>query len=316
MGCASSSPAAVAQWETDLCARWKPLTMRISWTRESFLDPRFAAYKAAEKSGNPDELEAAIAKLPPVSEMKELSVSAAGYASAGILDISVTNPAGETLMTLHGGWKVNMSRRAVGDWRCTPMDTTITASTGEQFTAVCKMSGKNQWSWTLGNYSSPSVSPGDWQTAPKKLVWTASDAGEALPGVNALPKKIITQKLDGRVRTWGGANGGCPKGEAAAEACADDLLSVASTADKKLDESTKHVTVREATLSMPSHLLHKYSPQELALLLAFETDFFWSLGYFGGKSFGMADAGNVLNIVDWDELGKSGLWAVSGYGIV
>ena len=74
--------------------------------------------------------------------------------------------------------------------------------------------------------------------------------------MNALPKKIITQKLDGRVRTWGGANGGCPKGEAAAEARADDLLSVASTADKKLDESTKHVTVREATLSMPSHLLH------------------------------------------------------------
>jgi len=237
--------------------------MRISWTRETFQD------------------------YPALALM----------ASAGILSMSITNPDGEKLMTLDGGWKYDAKAIAKSGARnCRPMDTTITASTGGQYTAVCKMHERDSWSWTLGNYSSAPVVLSPMAPKPAKLEWTASDVGKALPGVEALPKKIYSQRLDGRVRTWSGKNGGCPKGNAAAEKRADDLLSVSFTADKKLGESTKDVTVREATLSVPSHLLRKYNPQELALILAMETDFFWSLGYSPAGT--APHPGCVLNIVD------------------
>ena len=104
---------------------------------------------------------------------------------------------------------------------------------------------------------------------PTKLEWTASGVGKALP------EKIYTQNVNGRVRTWSGANGVWPKDEAAAEERAKDLLSVAITAATKLaGVSDKTVTVREATLKVPSRLLDKHTPEELALLLAIQTDSF------------------------------------------
>ena len=97
------------------------------------------------------------------------------------------------------------------------MDTTIFTSTGEQYTAVCKVRRPNSWSWTLANYTSKPVELGFGFPTPTKLEWTASEGGETpLPGTEALPKKIYTHRLSDRVRTWSGANAACPKGEAQA----------------------------------------------------------------------------------------------------
>ena len=146
-------------------------------------------------------------------------------------------------------------------------------------TAVCKVRRPNSWSWTLANYTSKPVELGFGFPTPTKLEWTASEGGETpLPVTEALPKKIYTHRLSDRVRTWSGANAACPKGEAQAADRANDLLSVASTKADKKSRSSKATTDFVVRLSMPSDRLRKFTPQELALLLAIETGSYWSLG--------------------------------------
>ena len=259
MGCASSTSKA-GPWEDDHTASWTPLTMHLSWTREA------KAWLTGDDAKDRDVL----------ARIQHKKMAPGDFdASSGRLHMSVTNPAGEKLMTLEGGWRVDDKDKT----KTVPMDTTIFTSTGEQYTAVCKVRGPNSWSWTLANYTSKPVELGFGFPTPTKLEWTASEGGETpLPGTEALPKKIYTHRLFDRVRTWSGANAACPKGEAQAADRANDLLSVASTKADKKSRSSKATTDFVVRLSMPSDRLRKYTPQELALLLAIETDSYWSLG--------------------------------------
>ena len=257
MGCASSTSKA---WEDDHTASWTPLTMHLSWTREA------KEWLAGDDAKDRDVL----------ARIQHKKMDPGDFdASSGRLHMSVTNPAGEKLMTLEGGWRVDDKDKT----KTVPMDTTIFTSTGEQYTAVCKVRRPNSWSWTLANYTSKPVELGFGFPTPTKLEWTASEGGETpLPVTEALPKKIYTHRLSDRVRTWSGANAACPKGEAQAADRANDLLSVASTKADKKSRSSKATTDFVVRLSMPSDRLRKYTPQELALLLAIETDSYWSLG--------------------------------------
>ena len=257
MGCASSTSKA---WEDDHTASWTPLTMHLSWTREA------KEWLTGDDAKDYDVL----------ARLQNGEISNADFdASFGRLHMSVTNPAGEKLMTLEGGWRADNKDVT----KTFPMDTTIFTSTGEQYTAVCKVRRPNSWSWTLANYTSKPVELGFGFPTPTKLEWTASEGGETpLPVTEALPKKIYTHRLSDRVRTWSGANAACPKGEAQAADRANDLLSVASTKADKKSRSSKATTDFVVRLSMPSDRLRKYTPQELALLLAIETDSYWSLG--------------------------------------
>ena len=259
MGCASSTSKA-GPWEDDHTASWTPLTMHLSWTREA------KEWLAGDDAKDRDVL----------ARIQHKKMDPGDFdASSGRLHMSVTNPAGEKLMTLEGGWRVDDKDKT----KTVPMDTTIFTSTGEQYTAVCKVRRPNSWSWTLANYTSKPVELGFGFPTPTKLEWTASEGGETpLPVTEALPKKIYTHRLSDRVRTWSGANAACPKGEAQAADRANDLLSVASTKADKKSRSSKATTDFVVRLSMPSDRLRKYTPQELALLLAIETDSYWSLG--------------------------------------
>ena len=275
MGCASSTSKA---WEDDHTASWTPLTMHLSWTREA------KEWLAGDDAKDRDVL----------ARIQHKKMDPGDFdASSGRLHMSVTNPAGEKLMTLEGGWRVDDKDKT----KTVPMDTTIFTSTGEQYTAVCKVRRPNSWSWTLANYTSKPVELGFGFPTPTKLEWTASEGGETpLPVTEALPKKIYTHRLSDRVRTWSGANAACPKGEAQAADRANDLLSVASTKADKKSRSSKATTDFVVRLSMPSDRLRKYTPQELALLLAIETDSYWSLGA-QENVFGITEVGHDLYTV-------------------
>lgn len=252
--------------------------MHLSWTREA------KEWLTGDDAKDRDVL----------ARLQNGEISNADFdASFGRLHMSVTNPAGEKLMTLEGGWRADnkdMTKKF-------PMDTTIFTSTGEQYTAVCKVRGPNSWSWTLANYTSKPVELGLTNPKPTKLEWTASEGGETpLPGTEALPKKIYTHRLSDRVRTWSGANAACPMGEAQAADRANDLLSVASTKADKTSRSSKATTDFVVRLSMPSDRLRKYTPQELALLLAIETGSYWSLGA-QENVFGITEGANGLGSI-------------------
>ena len=269
--------------------------MHLSWTREA------KEWLTGDDAKDRDVLtrlqhDSASAQLGfRTTRLQHNKISMTDFdASCGRLHMSVTNPAGEKLMTLEGGWRADDKDKT----KKFPMDTTIFTSTGEQYTAVCKVRGPNSWSWTLANYTSKPVELGMTNPKPTKLEWTASEGGETpLPGTEALQKKIYTHRLSDRVRTWSGDNAACPKGEAQAADRPNDLLSVVSTKADKKSRSSKATTDFVVRLSMPSDRLRKYTPQELALLLAIETDFYWSLGA----------QENVFGITDFDHgLGRAG----------
>ena len=102
MGCAGSSEADLAPWEDQHTAIWKPLTVRMSWTRAK----------------------------RPVGVVDPILGRPLNGGECGDLNMSVTNAEGATLMTLDGGW---LSAKVGG---YIPVETTITDSTGQQIIAT------------------------------------------------------------------------------------------------------------------------------------------------------------------------------------
>ena len=94
MGCASSTSKA-GPWEDDHTASWTPLTMHLSWTREA------KEWLTGDDAKDYDVL----------ARLQNGEISNADFdASFGRLHMSVTNPAGEKLMTLEGGWRAARTR--------------------------------------------------------------------------------------------------------------------------------------------------------------------------------------------------------------
>ena len=248
MGCAGSSEADLAPWEDQHTASWKPLTVRMSWTRAK----------------------------RPVGVVDPILGRPLDGGECGDLNMSVTNAEGATLMTLDGGWRA----ASLGGY--IPVETTITDSTGQQIIATCRIiRSANEWEWSLGGYMMKPGALSAMDGPPPTTSWIESYGGNRTDTTGALPKQLYTQKAKGRYRTWsGGADGLAPKGAAAEAERAADLLGVAASA-AKLEGKKGKTTVRVSSVMMSPDLLRKLSAPEVAMLLAIELDHFWSLGRYG-----------------------------------